>query len=127
MIRRRRAAVVLVLACVVLPFPLPDVAALDSVWSTVLWDPLLPSMVLGVSVLSLKGDNGFQFAMLSAQRFASTHTRVAIGLGFDEMTQGRSEPVTGSGSGPASDISERLFLLHTFCDKRFQLTFQITW
>ena len=95
----------------------------DTLWSTVLSNWVFPMSELHVSILSLAGETGLQLATASATEAGGKSFR--FGLGYDDMVGTSRSPLDGSNVPPA--ISERLFLLTTPCDKRFQFTIRITW
>lgn len=119
-----RLVAVLVLT---LRFGLPEQGAAaerDVFWSAILSDPRLSSPALMLSLFSYRGEAGLQLAHIARQA-AQGSTGFNLGLGYDDMVLGFQNVLDGSPLPPP--ITERLFLLHTGCDKRFQLTFQITW
>ena len=78
---------------------------------------------LGLSILNLSGDSGFQLAVLSSRLNLGTTHRFSVGIGYDDMVGTASQ-------GEARQkipITEQLFLLQTSCDKRVQLTLQFRW
>jgi hypothetical protein len=94
----------------------------DALWSTVLSDQRLATEV-EVSAFSLEGDTGLQVAAASARDH--TGKGIRLGIGYDNMVKPSRTSLEGSMVPLA--ISDRLFLLTTPCDKRFQFTLQISW
>ncbi len=95
--------------------------AIDALWSTVLSDWALPTSDLHVSVLSFSGETGLQLAAASARGGKG----LQFGVGYDDMIAAARNGLDGSNAPLA--ISDRVFLLTTACDKRFQFTLRITW
>lgn len=119
---------VLLLAAVALALGLIAVspAAADDLWgSTALSDWFVSASGLHVTVFDYRGDTGLQVTALSSQIFQRWGQSLKVGLGYDDMVFTAKSHLDGSPSPLA--ISDRLFLLHTPCDKRFQFTLQITW
>jgi len=78
---------------------------------------------LGLSILNLKSDSGLQLAVFASSIKWGAAQRFSVGVGYDDM-------VTAHDDGSVRQdmpITERLFLLQTPCDKRFQLTVQFRW
>ncbi len=98
--------------------------ASDDWWSAPLSE-FLTSSELHISVLDYKADTGLQVTAVSSGLLRTWGQRVSIGIGYDDMISTFENSLDGSTIPPP--ISERLFLLHTPCDKRFQFTLQITW
>ena len=96
----------------------------DDWWSASLSE-FLTSSELHISVLDYKADKGLQVTAVSGGLLRTWGQRFSIGIGYDDMVATFHNPLDGSTIPPP--ISERLFLLHTPCDKRFQFTLQITW
>jgi hypothetical protein len=83
------------------------------------------SSELHISMLNYKADTGLQVTTVSSRLLRIWGHRFSIGIGYDDMVSTFHNPLDGNTTAPP--ISERLFLLHTLCDKRFQFTLQITW
>lgn len=98
--------------------------ASDDWWSAPLSE-VLTSSGLHISVLDYKADSGLQVTAVSSGLLRAWGQRFSIGIGYDDMVSTLQNPLDGSTLPPP--ISERLFLLRTPCDKRFQFTLQITW
>jgi hypothetical protein len=98
--------------------------AFDALWSTVLSESVLSASELQLSLLNLAGGTGLQFATAGAAEHGGKGIR--FGLGFDDMVAPSRNPLDDAGNVPMA-VSDRLFLLTTPCDKRFQFTLQITW
>jgi hypothetical protein len=98
-------------------------APFDPLWSTVLSDSAMTASPLHLSLLDLAGGTGLQLA--TAATVEHGRTGIRFGLGFDEMVATSKNLLDGVNVPLA--ISERVFLLTTPCDKRFQFTLQITW
>jgi len=96
--------------------------AWDALWSTIVSDERLAFQVQ-VSAFSLEGDTGLQIAAASARD--QTGKGIRIGFGYDNMVEASRKALEGSMVPLA--ISDRLFLLTTPCDKRFQFTLQVSW
>jgi hypothetical protein len=114
-------------AAVVLSLTLGTISpssASDDWWSATLSE-FLTSSEVHISVLDYKADNGLQVTAVSGGWLRTWGQRFSIGIGFDDMVSTFHNPLDGSTIPPP--ISERLFLLHTPCDKRFQFTLKITW
>jgi hypothetical protein len=97
--------------------------ALDPFWSTVLADWGFSSSGLHLSVLSVAADNGLQLA--SATALDQRGKGLRIGFGYDDMVSASRTALDGSNVPVA--ISDRMFLLTTRCDKRFQFMLQFSW
>jgi hypothetical protein len=97
--------------------------ALDPLWSTVLSDSAMTASQFRLSLLDMAGGTGLQLA--TAAVLEHTGKGIRFGLGFDEMVATSKSLLDGVNMPVA--ISERVFLLTTPCDKRFQFTLQITW
>lgn len=98
--------------------------ASDAMWSSLLSD-FLTSSELQISLLDYKADTGLQLTAISSGLLRAWGQRVSFGIGYDDMVSTFRNALDGSTLPPP--IAERLFLLHTPCDKRFQFTLQITW
>jgi hypothetical protein len=98
--------------------------ASDDWWSAPMSE-FLTSSKLHISVLDYKADTGLQVTAVSSGFLRIWGQRFTIGIGYDDMVSTFHNPLDGSTIPPP--ISERLFLFHTFCDKRFQFTMQIIW
>ncbi|HKN86125.1 MAG TPA: hypothetical protein VJV04_04655 [Nitrospiraceae bacterium] len=97
--------------------------AFDALWGTVLSDSAVTTSELHVSLFSFAGETGLQFAAASAlDRWGKS---VQFGLGYDDMVPTFLNALDGS-NAPLG-ISDRVFMLTTPCDKRFQFTLRITW
>ena len=88
--------------------------AMDGVLGGKLADPL------GLSILNFKGDSGLQLAVVSGTMKWGAAQGFSIGVGYEDMMTS----VQHAGGRPDVPITERLFLLQTPCDKRFQFTVQ---
>src|SRR4051812_25808986 len=99
------------------------VLAFEALWSAVLSDWALPTSELHVSMFSFVESPGLQFATASALERDGKGLR--LGFGYDDMVASTFNSFNGSNTPLA--ISDRLFLLTTPCDKRFQFTLRITW
>lgn len=118
-----RAIFILVGAVVLTLLAISPSTAFDALWSTVLSDWALPTSDLHVSVFSFAGETGLQLAAASALERGGKGLQ--FGVGYDDMVTASRNPLEGSKAPLA--ISDRLFMLTTPCDKRFQLTLRITW
>ena len=98
--------------------------ATDALWSSPLSE-FLTSSGLHISVLDYKAATGLQVTAVSSGVLKIWGQRFSIGVGYDDMVSTFRSALDGTVIPPP--ISERLFLLHTPCDKRFQFTLQITW
>ena len=78
---------------------------------------------LSLSILNLKGDSGFQLAVFSSSMKWGSAQRFSLGVGYDDIVASHLD----GGVRHDVPITERLFLLQTPCDKRFQLTVQFRW
>ena len=96
----------------------------DDWWSVPLSEYLTFSE-LQISLLDYKADTGLQVTAVSSGLLRTWGQRFSFGIGYDDMISTFHNPLDGSAIPPP--ISERWFLLHTPCDKRFQFTLQITW
>jgi hypothetical protein len=92
-------------------------------WSAVLSDWALPTSELHVSMFSFVEPAGLQLAAASALERDGKGLR--LGFGYDDMVSAAFNSLNGSNTPLA--ISDRMFLLTTPCDKRFQFTLRITW
>jgi hypothetical protein len=81
------------------------------------------SIPLGLSILNLKGDSGFQLAVVSGSLKLGVAQRFSVGVGYDDMVASSQD----GGVRRGVPVTEQLFLLHTSCDKRFQLMLQFRW
>jgi hypothetical protein len=97
--------------------------AFDALWATVLSDLALPMSELHVSIFSFAGEAGLQLAAASALERGGKSLQ--FGVGYDDMVSASRNALDGSNAPLA--ISERVFMLTTPCDKRFQFTLRITW
>lgn len=93
-------------------------------WSSAVSEFFISSE-LHISMLDYKADTGLQVTAVSSGLLRIWGQRFSIGIGYDDMVSTLRNPFDGNTIPPP--ISERLFLLHTLCDKRFQFTLQITW
>src|SRR5690242_4085995 len=98
-------------------------SAFEALWSTVLPESALSASDLRLSLLDLAGGTGLQFA--TAGTLGHGGTGIRVGFGFDDMVPTPRNALDGAKLPVA--LSDRLFLLTTPCDKRFQLTIQFTW
>jgi hypothetical protein len=98
-------------------------AAFDALWGTVLSDWAFPTSELHVSVFSFAGETGLQLAAASALEPGGKSLQ--FGVGYDDMVSASRNTLDGSNAPLA--ITDRVFMLTTPCDKRFQFTFRITW
>jgi hypothetical protein len=78
---------------------------------------------LSLSIFNMKGDNGFQLAIVSGRLKPGAAQRFSVGLGYDDMVTSSQH----DGVRQGVPIPEQLFLLQTSCDKRFQITLQFRW
>ena len=121
---KRHRLILILVGAIGLVFPaLSPASAFDALWSTVLSEGAIPTSDLHVSLLSFAGETGLQLAAASTLDRGGKGLR--IGFGYDDMLAASRNPLDGSSLPPA--IPDRLFLLQTLCDKRFQFTFRITW
>jgi hypothetical protein len=97
--------------------------AFEALWSAVLSDWALPTSELHVSMFSFVEPAGLQLAAASALERDGKGLR--LGFGYDDMVSAAFNSLNGSNTPLA--ISDRMFLLTTPCDKRFQFTLRITW
>jgi hypothetical protein len=97
--------------------------AFDPFWSTLLTDWGVSTSGLHLSVLSVAAENGSQLA--SATALDQRGKGLRFGLGYDDMVSASRNVLDGSNVPLA--ISDRMFLLTTRCDKRFQLMLQFSW
>lgn len=118
-----RVAFILVGAVALTLLAISPSTAFDALWSTVLSPWALPTSELHVSVLSFAGGTGLQLATAAAMEKGGKGIR--FGFGFDDMIATSRNSLDGINVPVA--VSDRLFLLTTPCDKRFQFTLQITW
>jgi hypothetical protein len=98
--------------------------ASDALWSSPLSE-LLTSSELHISVLDYGADTGSQVTAISSGLLKTWGQRFSVGIGYEDMVSTFRNALDGTTIPPP--ISERLFLSHTPCDKRFQFTLKITW
>src|SRR5688500_4867441 len=99
-------------------------SAVSPLWAGDVWSSAVSeffgSSELHISMLDYKADTGLQVTAVSSGSLRIWGQRFSIGIGYDDMVSTFHNPFDGNIIPPP--ISERLFLLHTFCDKRFQFT-----
>ena len=120
---RREWDLAVTLALAVTLSAVPPLWAGDD-WSSAVSE-FFVSSELHISMLDYKADTGLQVTAVSSGSLRIWGQRFSIGIGYDDMVSTFHNPFDGNIIPPP--ISERFFLLHTFCDKRFQFTLQITW
>ena len=123
MIACYRWSVVWVVAMALTLLSIAPSFAFDPLWSTLLTDWGFSTSGLHLSVLSVAAENGLQLA--SATALDQRGKGLRLGLGYDDMVSASRNALDGSNVPLA--ISERIFLLTTRCDKRFQLMLQFSW
>jgi hypothetical protein len=97
----------------------------DAVWTGIVERPFFDATILSVSVLSLKGENGLQLAIVSGLMGHRSAKRLSLGIGYDDMVTPFQNFLDGT-PRPVH-VTEQVFLFQTSCDKRFQLTLQLRW
>ena len=120
---RYRVALIFVGAISLILLAISPSMAFDALWGTVWSDSALPASELHVSLFSFAGEMGLQLAAASA--LDRCGKSLQFGLGYDDMVPTFLNALDGS-NAPLG-ITDRVFMLTTPCDKRFQFTFRITW